>query len=845
MSNKEQQTFDYNVDTSGAKQSEEYKKREAMREADAAATMTPWQRFVAFFKKERTKFAAGIILVLVGIYFLISFLSFVLLSGDADQNRMGRGVIENAHDHAVGNVGGAVGASTSNFLINDGVGVAAFVVVLWCFVIGYRLIKKKKTFFFSYSLITLFSIFTLSLVLGAVAFGFHNSPSYYRLGGNFGHYANDWLIALLGYYGMIAVNLIVVMLWVMLCYNTITKIMASVKKGASRFRRHNNVEGDDDEQQVELTQFKGSSHQQAPVQPAPEGEEEDVDALVGDSKTPNLFSGLTRRKKKPSRAKNENGDNGDGVDTTVEQMKEIEKAGSITNPNDPTGSFKHYRFPTLDLLPDIKMRNDSVDVDEQESNKRRITETLNNYGIQIKHITVHVGPTITLFEIIPEDGVRISKIRNLEDDIALSLAALGIRIIAPMPGRGTIGIEVPNRDPQVVPMRAVLASKSFQETKYKLPVVLGCTVTNDVFVADLTKMPHLLVAGATGQGKSVGLNAIITSLLYKKGPSELKIVLIDPKKVEFSVYADLEKYFLAKTPGVERSIITDTDHVKQTLNSLVQEMENRYNILEQVKVRKIEEYNDKWRRELRGTTDERGAAYEYMPYIVAIVDEFSDLIMTAGKEIETPIVRIAQKARAVGIHMIIATQRPSSNVITGLIKANFPGRIAFRVTQMVDSRIIIDRPGAQQLIGRGDMLFSANGEITRLQCPFVDTPEVEQVCGFIKKQEDEDRVVEHEEPFVLPEYVGDTSGGDYDGGSIAGSSAGDRDPLFNEVARLIVQGETASTSSLQRRYEIGYNRAGRLMDQLEAAGIVGPAQGSKPRRVLVDPMQLDILLGNG
>ena len=840
MSNKEQQTFDYNVDTSGAKQNEEYKRREAMREADAAVTMSPWQRFTAFFKAERTKFATGIILVLVGIYFLISFLSFVLLSGDADQNRMGHPVIENAHDHAVGNVGGAIGASTSNFLINDGVGVAAFILVLWCLVIGYRLIKKKKTYFFSYTLITLFSIFTLSLVLGAICFGFHNSPSYYRLGGNFGHYANDWLIALLGYYGMVAVNLIVVMLWVMLCYNTLKKIYKNVKDHTKRIKRNKDKDDGGDDQQVELTQFKGSGHKQDSAQHDTEDDEQDdVDAIVGDSKTPNLFSGLTRKKGKKRKPR----DNGDDVDTTVEQMKEIEQAGSITNPNDPTGSFKHYRFPTLDLLPDIKMRSDSVDVDEQESNKQRITETLNNYGIKIKHITVHVGPTITLFEIIPEDGVRISKIRNLEDDIALSLAALGIRIIAPMPGRGTIGIEVPNRDPQIVPMRAVLASKEFQNSKYNLPVVLGCTVTNDVFVADLTKMPHLLVAGATGQGKSVGLNAIIASLLYKKGPSELKIVLIDPKKVEFSVYADLEKYYLAKTPGIERPIITDTDHVKQTLNSLVQEMENRYNLLEQMKVRKLEEYNEKWRRELRGTTDDRGVPYEYMPYIVAIVDEFSDLIMTAGKEVETPIVRIAQKARAVGIHMIIATQRPSANVITGLIKANFPGRIAFRVTQMVDSRIIIDRPGAQQLVGRGDMLFSANGEITRLQCPLIDTPEIEKVCNFIKEQEDADRIVEHEDPFMLPEYVGDT-GGDFDGGSFAGSSAGDRDPLFDEVARLIVQGETASTSSLQRRYEIGYNRAGRLMDQLEAAGIVGPAQGSKPRRVLVDPMQLDSILGN-
>ena len=472
-----------------------------------------------------------------------------------------------------------------------------------------------------------------------------------------------------------------------------------------------------------------------------------------------------------------------------------------------------------------------------------IIATGEQYGIAIKSISAHVGPTVTLFEIVPEEGVRISKIRTLEDDIALSLAALGIRIIAPMPGRGTIGIEVPNHEPQVVPMREAIASRAFQESKAALPMVLGSTVSNDVFVADLTKMPHLLVAGATGQGKSVGLNAIIASLLYKKGPSELKFVLIDPKKVEFSLYASLEKYFFAKVEGEDKAIITDTAKVVQTLNSLVQEMENRYLVLEEVGERKLEDYNRRWRKELRHKMGENGKFYQYMPYIVVIVDEFSDLIMTAGKEVETPIVRIAQKARAVGIHMIIATQRPSSNVITGLIKANFPGRIAFRVSQLVDSRIILDRPGAQQLIGRGDMLFSANGEITRLQCPFIDTPEIVNICYYIKEQEDADTEVSHEQPYILPDYEGDSSGGgDYGGGgSGSGGSTNDRDPLFEEIARLVVTSDTASTSALQRRYNIGFNRAGRIMDQLEAAGIVGPAAGGKPRKVLMDPMDLDQL----
>ena len=453
-----------------------------------------------------------------------------------------------------------------------------------------------------------------------------------------------------------------------------------------------------------------------------------------------------------------------------------------------------------------------------------------------------MGPTVTLFEIVPEDGTRISKIRGLEDDIALSLKAIGIRIIAPMPGRGTIGIEIPNRDPQVVPMRQVLASKAFQESKAKLPMCLGCTVSNEVFVADLTKMPHLLVAGATGKGKSVGLNAIITSLLFKKGPSELKLVLVDPKRVEFSIYAGIEKYFLAMAPGEERAIITDTDRVVHTLNCLVQEMENRYEVLEQVHVRNVQDYNDKWRRELREVRDEHGEkVYHFMPYIVAVVDEFSDMIMTSGKEVETPIVRIAQKARAVGIHMIIATQRPSAQVITGLIKANFPGRVAFAVTALVDSRIILDTGGAQRLIGRGDMLFQVDGETTRLQCPFVDTPEVEKICEFIKEQEDADKNIYHEKTFELPEYVG--SGAESGGGGAEAVNPHDRDPLFDQALDLVLRGDTASTSSLQRALQVGFARAGRIMDQMEALGIVGPSTGGKPRKVLVQSrMDVDNIL---
>ena len=428
----------------------------------------------------------------------------------------------------------------------------------------------------------------------------------------------------------------------------------------------------------------------------------------------------------------------------------------VSTPVDPTGEYLNYRLPTLDLLQDIGLNNESVDKQEQDEKKERIRDIFGRYGIKVKEILVHVGPTITLFEVVPRDGVRMNKIRGLEDDITLSLASLGIRIIVPMPGNGNIGIEVPNSNPQVVPIRKVLESNVFKDSSAKLPMCLGTTVSNEVFVADLTEMPHLLVAGATGKGKSVCLNAIITSLLYKKSPSDLKFVLVDPKRVEFSPYADLEKYYLAKAPGEGKTIITDTNSAIRTLNCLVQEMENRYTILEEVRVRNVSEYNELWQCDLCEACDEQGEKkYQYMPYIVGIIDEFSDMIMTFGKKIEAPLVRIAQKARAVGIHMIIATQRPSPKVITGLIKANYPGRISFAVAQRCDSQIIIDRSGAQQLIGRGDMLFLIDGELTRVQCPLVGTPDIVSICDFIKSQEDKDHDINHEKPYMLPEYVKD------------------------------------------------------------------------------------------
>ena len=498
---------------------------------------------------------------------------------------------------------------------------------------------------------------------------------------------------------------------------------------------------------------------------------------------------------------------------------------------DPTLDLSNYKFPTFSLLNKYDGQERIVDEDEQNANKRRIEDTLNNYGIEIQSIVATVGPTITLYEIIPKQGVRISKIRNLEDDIALSLAALGIRIIAPIPGKGTVGIEVPNKDPQMVSMYSVIASRKFQDCKFDLPVALGKTITNEIFMLDLTKMPHILVAGATGQGKSVGLNAILTSLLYKKHPAQLKFVLIDPKKVEFNIYSHIEQHFLAKLPDEEDAIITDVTKVVATLNSICKEMDERYDLLKAASTRNIKEYNAKF--QARRLNPNKG--HKYMPYIVVVVDEFGDLIMTAGKEVELPIARIAQLARAVGIHMIIATQRPSTNIITGIIKANFPARIAFRVSSMIDSRTILDASGANQLIGRGDMLFSQGSDMVRIQCAFVDTPEVEQVCDFIGEQ------VGYPTAFLLPEYVPE---GSEDSG-IGEIDLKNRDSMFEDAARMVVASQQGSTSMIQRKFSIGYNRAGRIMDQLEAAGIVGPFEGSKARQVLVmDDTHLESVLSN-
>jgi S-DNA-T family DNA segregation ATPase FtsK/SpoIIIE len=506
------------------------------------------------------------------------------------------------------------------------------------------------------------------------------------------------------------------------------------------------------------------------------------------------------------------------VEVNLADVQSGSEYGSIDSEYDPRADLSGYRFPTLDLLKEYDTKKQEIDVAEIERSKKLIEDTLGHYKIGISTIMASVGPTVTLYEIVPAPGVKISKIKNLEDDIALSLAALGIRIIAPIPGKGTIGIEVPNRNPEVVPMRAVLASKKFQENDFQLPVALGKTISNEIFVADLAKMPHLLMAGATGQGKSVGLNAILVSLLYKKHPAYIKFVLVDPKKVELTLYNKIERHFLAKLPGDGDAIITDNQKVIHTLNSLCVEMDDRYKLLQDAMVRNIVEYNSKFLK--RKLNPQNG--HRFMPYIVVVIDEVADLMMTAGKEIEIPIARLAQLARAIGIHLILATQRPSVNVITGMIKANFPSRIAFRVTSKIDSRTILDGNGADQLIGKGDMLYSGGNDMIRLQCPFVDTPEVEDIVDFIGEQR------AYPTAYILPEIQTDEGkggGGDFD--------SSDRDSMFEDAARIIVQNQVGSTSMIQRKLKIGYNRAGRLMDQLEDAGVVGPNLGSKPRQVII------------
>ena len=808
-------------------------------------------------RDERTRFVIGLIVLFFSIFMAISFISF-FFDGAADQSIIDYQSSKemNSIGNGIQNWGGSHGAAFADFFINRWIGVSAFFIPIFLARLGLKLMNV-----FSMSIVRSLAYTCALIIICSLTFGFFfkhfYEDSYLFLGGYHGYYATEWLEAQIGWPGTLLVILSgILLLLIAVSRRTIvilrhlfrmdflpkkkpadTTMPASEPAGATS----SNVEIPNDETSTATdteipaindnpTAEPGNLDEMPVDEPHDENEPSyDVHAESTDDFMP----------EKEMRVEDEvykvmSTDETSPVVTeptfTIDQgvVEDEAKEQTELDEYDPTLDLSYYKAPTFDLLREDKSSTNTIDINEQEANKQRIINTLENYGIRISSIKATVGPTVTLYEIVPEAGIKISKIKNLEDDIALSLAALGIRIIAPIPGKGTVGIEVPNRNPQMVPMRPIIASRKFQECDYELPLALGKTITNEIFMVDLCKMPHILVAGATGQGKSVGLNAIITSLLYKKHPSQLKFVMVDPKKVEFSIYSVIERHFLAKLPDSEEAIITDTDKVVQTLSSVCVEMDNRYKLLQMARMRNIKEYNAKFIS--RQLNPENG--HRYMPYIVVIIDEFGDLIMTAGKEVELPIARIAQLARAVGIHMIIATQRPSTNIITGSIKANFPARIAFKVASMIDSRTILDTPGANQLIGKGDMLVSCNGGLTRVQCAFVDTPEVENICQYIGSQQ------AYPTAYLLPEYVSDNNGANSNAVDLK-----DRDPFFEEAARLIVANQQGSTSLIQRKFSIGYNRAGRLMDQLEAAGIVGPFEGSKARQVLVaDEIQLSQIL---
>lgn len=786
----------------------------------------------------RTRIFMGIVLGIATVYLLmvtISYFSTVV----HDQSTVINNTLGDmaARPQAVKNAGGPLGAWVSDLLITRWMGLGVFIMLFYLGGVTLMLLNVSKLRFWPFTFRCLLSTVALSVIIGLLTW---QLESVILWGGAHGHYFNAGIISLAGLPGAICVSAVMAGLLVVLFLNDLRKLFRKgaeaiarrrelmAERRAERERERERLEAEARENELRKAQTvqtgqTSQTSQTGPTTETAETAETTESARPAQPAPPSPADAPLEALSIPTLGDMEI------HNAPIEQVKEGESVSPelvIEGRYDPRADLSHFAFPTLELLHERPQRDNNVDNIEQEENKNRIIETLQNYGISISKIKATVGPTVTLYEIIPAEGVRIARIKQLEDDIALSLAALGIRIIAPIPGKGTIGIEVPNKEPQTVSIRSIIGSKAFQDCRMELPMAMGSTISNEVFIADLTKMPHLLVAGATGMGKSVGLNTIIASLLYKKHPAELKFVLIDPKMVEFSLYARLERHYLAKLPGDDDAIITDPSKVVATLNSLCLEMDNRYNLLKDAGCRNIKEYNEKFIT--RHLNPEKG--HRYLPYVVVIVDEFADLIMTAGKEVETPIARIAQKARAVGMHMILATQRPSTNVITGIIKANFPGRIAFRVFQMVDSRTILDCPGANQLIGRGDMLFSNNGKMDRVQCAFIDTDEVEAICEAINSQQG------YVGAYELPEFVPD----DID--SAAMNNLNDRDPLFAEAARFAVTSDTASTSSLQRRYSIGYNRAGKIMDQMEAAGIVGPSMGGKPRQVMIDSLQLERLL---
>ena len=777
-------------------------------------------------KDERSHKIAGAILILTSILLFLSFTSY-LFTWHEDQSKVFKGakILLPSHAEPMANLLGTAGAYFSDLFFRSGFGIASYLFCTFFFIVGVNLFAPKKVFSVGRNI--RYVIVGLLVVSVTASFLFKGHP--FPWGGAVGDMENQWLQNMIGKVGTASILLVAIGSYIIWRFNPSFDLLYK------KLNRNDGVSKDADTLlETDSEPIKKSTDDFVPLTSIPVTKDDKINhefGIVEKEEDPLIIKPGERKEFPVPEIREEkitnpvtNKSPQNGVQLEVKQLPtDIEKEETVVvkpkpqQPYDPILDLRNYRFPTVDLLETHGSEKIIQDVTELETNKNQIINTLRNYDIEIQKIYATVGPTVTLYEIVPAPGVRISRIKNLEDDIALSLAALGIRIIAPIPGKGTIGIEVPNVKKTVVSMRSLLNSDKFQNNNFSLPIAIGKKIDNENFIVDLTTMPHLLMAGATGQGKSVGLNAILVSLLYKKHPSQLKLVLIDPKKVELSIYKSIEKHFLAKLPGEEDAIITDTKKVIHTLNALCIEMDNRYDLLKEAGTRNIKEYNEKF--VARKLNPEKG--HQYLPFIVLVIDEFADLIMTAGKEVEMPIARLAQLARAVGIHLIIATQRPSVNIITGTIKANFPVRIAFKVSSKIDSRTILDIGGAEQLIGKGDMLISYNGELTRLQCAFVDTPEVDQITDFIGDQQG------YPQAFMLPEYVDEKEfeNKEFD--------VNDRDALFEDAAKLIVQSQSGSTSLLQRRMKLGYNRAGRLMDQLEAAGVVGPNQGSKVRDVLI------------
>jgi len=793
-----------------------------------------FQSVKSFLNNRQTHTVFGLFLLLFSLFLAIAFLSF-FFSWQEDQS-----ILNQLTNRTVTskNLLGKIGAKLSHFFIFEGFGIAAFIIPILLFVSGFYYLFNIKF----RRIIKSWNRGLLIMLWVSISFGFATNK---LLSGIIGFETNEYLQTFLGKTGLSIVLAFLCFAYLIIRFKItpegiINTFKSKKKEKITTTETEITTPLDDtpidmvfeEEEKNTKSEFEMSVKDLKPtisnfseVPSSKEKEEPFLDIVLQEEKKEDI----TINKSEKSR---ENTDVKIAVEKTTEEqhLKEnlSDKLLKDFGEFDPTLELGNFKFPSFNLLKEYN-ETISIDPEELEANKNRILKTLQNYKIGISKIKATVGPTITLYEIVPEAGIRISKIKNLEDDIALSLSAIGIRIIAPIPGKGTIGIEVPNKKSTIVSMHSVISSSKFQESQMDLPIALGKTISNETFVIDLAKMPHLLMAGATGQGKSVGLNAVLTSLLYKKHPAEVKFVLVDPKKVELTLFNKIERHYLAKLPDSEEAIITDTTKVINTLNSLCIEMDNRYDLLKNAMVRNIKEYNTKFKA--RKLNPENG--HQFLPYIVLVIDEFADLIMTAGKEVETPIARLAQLARAIGIHLIVATQRPSVNVITGIIKANFPARIAFRVTSKIDSRTILDASGADQLIGRGDLLYSGGSDITRIQCAFVDTPEVEKITDFIGSQR------AYADAYLLPEYVSEEGGMNLD------IDISDRDKLFRDAAEIIVIAQQGSASLLQRKLKLGYNRAGRLIDQLEAAGIVGGFEGSKARQVLVvDLVALDQLLEN-